>query len=104
MRSALGLLLVCSLLAACGSETEKTVRAPRPTPAAPAAQDCRSAIAVGTRGGATLTKHARKALRRLRAALKSDDATVLCASDVDYIGEHQGWTPYAPLPGRTRAP
>jgi hypothetical protein len=62
-------------------------------------------LAVGISDGANMTREAREAMKNLREALKSDkaDGTVLCASDVDQVGD-DGWTPYAPLPDSTPTP
>jgi hypothetical protein len=91
-RGALPLLL--AIVVGCGSEQERTVSSPAPTPADSAVyDDCQSVIAVGSSGDAELTDETRKALKEAREALKNADA--LCGSDVDHIGE--GWTGYAPL-------
>jgi hypothetical protein len=75
------MLLAC-LLAAGGSEQERTVRAPAVKPSQEA---CRPPMVVG----AQLSRRERKLVKDLRGAMRNDDATVLCASDVDYMsGDH----------------
>ena len=71
------MLLAC-LLAACGSERERTVRAPA---AKPSQEACRPPMI----DGAQLSRRERKLVKDLRGAMRNDDATVLCASDVDYM-------------------
>src|SRR4051812_20893163 len=97
LRPLVSLLLACCTLAACGSEQERTLRAPaaktgaRPSSTQASGRRCQSTaseiakLAQGPHSGVQVSKRALKALKALRRASKSDKATVLCASDVDRV-------------------